>query len=204
MPTDADRFRPPERRAMDHDVLERGSAGQQPSQDGARDASAQSAPQSVPRYAPPQSAPRYAQPQTLVPPGFAPPKQLPSPYAATHYPAAPGASAPLIHPAAAQASSLTPYGVPVYRTPIYALAPQPSRGLSITALVLGGASLLFAWVFVVVPIIGIVFGFIALNREPTGRALSIVGLVCSGLSLLLVLLVYLLPLLLFLGAAFTI
>lgn len=202
MPTDADRFQPPGRRAMDHDVLERGAAGRQPSQGGARYASSQPAP----RYAPPQSAaPRYAQPQQPAQastPGFAPPQQLPPRYAATHYPAGPGASAPLIHPAAAQASSVTPYGVPVYRTPVYAIAPQPARGLSITAFVLGVASLLFAWIFVVVPIIGIVFGFIALNREPTGRALSIVGLVCSALSLLLVLVVYLLPLLLFLGAAF--
>ena len=102
--------------------------------------------------------------------------------------------APLIHPAAAQASSALPYGIPVYRAPVYAYAPQPQRGLSITALVLGACSFLFAWIFVVVPIIGIVFGFIALRREPAGRAMAIIGLVSSAIGLLWVLLFYLLPL----------
>lgn len=124
----------------------------------------------------------------------------PLPPDARFSPALEGRDAPLIHPAAAQASSVTPYGVPVYRTPVYAYAPQPQRGLSITALVLGLCSFVFAWTLVVVPIIGIVFGFIALRREPAGKVLAIVGLVASALGLLWVLLVYLLPLLGVLGA----
>ncbi len=129
---------------------------------------------------------RYAQP---LPPStrFAPP-----PLAAR--------DAPLIHPAAAQASSTLPYGIPVYQAPVYGYAPQPQRGLSITALVLGACSFLFAWTLVVVPIIGIVFGFIALRREPAGRAMAIIGLVASGIGLLWVLLFYLLPLLGVVGA----
>lgn len=122
-------------------------------------------------------------------------------YVAPHYATSfDGRDAPLIHPAAAQASSVTPYGVPVYQAPGFAYAPQPARGLSITALVLGGCSFLFAWVFVVVPIIGLVFGFIALKREPAGKSMAIVGLVASALGVLWVLLFYLLPLLAFLGA----
>lgn len=127
---------------------------------------------------------------------YAMPRAVP-PHFATSFD---GRDAPLIHPAAAQASNVTPYGVPVYQTPAYASAPQPQRGLSITALVLGLCSMLFAWTLVVVPIIGIVFGFIALRREPAGRVMSIIGLVGSGIGLLLVLLIYLLPLLAVLAA----
>lgn len=161
------------------------------------------------RYAPPQyGAPQqyndprhgsagigasHADPRTA--PGFAPP------YLGTRYaPALDGRDVPLIHPAAAQASNVTPYGVPVYRTPVYAYAPHPQRGLSITALVLGLCSFLFAWTLVVVPIIGIVFGFIALRREPAGKAMAVIGLVTSAIGLLWVLLFYLLPLFGVLGA----
>lgn len=103
--------------------------------------------------------------------------------------------APLIHPAAAQASNALPYGIPVYAAPVYAYAPQPQRGLSITALVLGVCSFLFAWTLVVVPIIGIVFGAIALRREPAGKAMAVIGLIGSAIGLLLVLFFYLLPVL---------
>jgi hypothetical protein len=107
-----------------------------------------------------------------------------------------GRDAPLIHPAAAQASSVTHYGAPVYRTPAYAPEPQQQaqRGLSITALVLGICSFVFAWTLVVVPILGIVFGFIALKREPAGKTMAVVGLIGSALGLLFVLLFYLVPL----------
>jgi hypothetical protein len=111
--------------------------------------------------------------------------------------------AQLIHPAAAQVTSYTPYGVPVYRAPVYANAQVPQRGLSITAMVLGITSAVFAWALVVVPIIGLVFGFIALRREPSGRGMAITGLVTSGVGLLWVLVFYLLPLLGVLGVLFT-
>ncbi len=161
------------------------------------------------RYAPPQyGAPQqYNDPRhgsagigashaaSRTAPGYAPP------FPGTRFaPALDGRDAPLIHPAAAQASNVTPYGVPVYQTPVYAYAPQPQRGLSITALVLGLCSFLFAWTLVVVPIIGIVFGFIALRREPAGKAMAIIGLVTSVIGLLWVLLFYMLPLFGVLGA----
>lgn len=110
--------------------------------------------------------------------------------------------AQLIHPAAAQVANYTPYGVPVYRAPVYPNAQVPQRGLSITAMVLGIASAVIAWALVVVPIIGLVFGFIALRREPAGRAMAITGLITSGVGLLWVLLFYLLPLLGVLGVLF--
>ncbi|WP_072314434.1 DUF4190 domain-containing protein [Agrococcus sp. Marseille-P2731] len=93
-----------------------------------------------------------------------------------------------------------PYGMPVYQAPTYAYIAQPARGLSITALVLGLCSVLFAWLLVVVPVLGVVFGLVALRREPAGRVMAMIGTVCSALGLLLVLLVYLLPFGAFFGA----
>lgn len=157
-----------------------------------------------PQYGSPQhGAPRYGAPQFGAP-QYGPPQQPGSaaqvPGARFAPPALAARDAPLIHPAAAQASSVLPYGIPVYHAPVYAYAPQPQRGLSITALVLGACSFLFAWTLVVVPIIGIVFGFVALRREPAGRVMAIIGLIGSAIGLLWVLLVYLLPLLGVLGA----
>lgn len=172
MQSDADRFRP-----------HRGGNGH---------LAEQSPPQPSPaQQAPAQQPPRYAAPQ------YAPPLQYGPPHAQPGFDIH---GAQLIHPAAAQASNITPYGVPVYRTPAYALMPQPAKGLSITAFVLGLCSFTFAWIFVVVPIIGIVFGFLALRREPAGRTFAVIGLVASGLGLLWVLLFYLLPFLAFFGA----
>ncbi|MCH1882049.1 DUF4190 domain-containing protein [Agrococcus sp. ARC_14] len=181
MPSDADRFRP-----HDRSIAEQSPPAQEPIQQQPRPLHAAQQP-AVPQAASTQQpTPRYA------PPGALP--------AAAPYAAFDGRDAPLIHPAAAQASSLTPYGVPVYQAPAYIYAPLPARGLSITALVLGVCSFLFAWTLVVVPIIGIVFGFLALKREPAGRTLAIVGMVASAIGLLFVLLFYLLPFVAFFGA----
>lgn len=146
----------------------------------------------APQYGAPQqyNDPRHGSAKARPGPGYAPPQ----PTARYGQPPLEGRDAPLIHPAAAQASSVTHYGAPVYRTPVYAYAPQPQRGLSITALVLGLCSFVFAWTLVVVPILGVVFGFIALKREPAGRVMAIVGLIASAVGLLFVLLFYLLPL----------
>lgn len=174
MTSDAERFRP-----RDHGSAASppGSVSEQtpptpPSAFGARDVSTAPAPGSA-QYAPP----RYAPPDARDP----------------HLHLA-GRDAQLIHPAAARASSATPYGVPVYHAPVYALEPQPSRGLSISAMVLGLISVTFGWTLVVVPMIGIVFGFLALRREPAGRAMAITGLITSCVGLLWVLLFYVLPL----------
>ncbi|WP_206447549.1 DUF4190 domain-containing protein [Agrococcus sp. KRD186] len=210
MQSDPDRFRPRDR-AGDGAVSEQsppqpqqqhesafGASYAQPQHEQAQHAQPQQEqlPYAQLQYAPPQQRP--SQPAQ---PHYAPPRYALPPYVAPHYAVAFDArDAPLIHPAAAQASNVTPYGVPVYQAPGFGFVPQPSRGLSITALVLGLCSVVFAWIFVVVPIIGIVFGFLALRREPSGKAMAIVGLVTSGLGLVWVLLFYLLPLIAFLSA----
>jgi hypothetical protein len=52
----------------------------------------------------------------------------------------------------------------------------PTRTLSIISIVLGGASVIFGYIFIV-PIAAIVLGFLGLNREPAGRTLAIWGIV---------------------------
>ncbi|WP_405219375.1 DUF4190 domain-containing protein [Agrococcus sp. Ld7] len=154
-----------------------------------------------------QSSPVHPQPSAARhrPSGWRAPAQSSSvpdgspPYAAPSpgFPPQPGPfgdqDAPLIHPAAAQASDVVAYGVPVYRAPVYGPPPQQARGLSITALVLGICSFVFAWTLIVVPIMGMVFGLIALRREPAGKTMATIGLVGSGVGLLWVLLFYLVP-----------
>lgn len=191
MPSDADRFRPRDQQAVAE------QSPPTPQQAGPSEAPPQSGPpqHELPQYEPPQhELPQYQPPQ-YAPPQYALPSQAQPPYASFD-----GRDAPLIHPAAAQASNLVPYGVPVYQAPAYGYLPHPARGLSITALVLGICSFVFAWTLVVVPIIGIVFGFIALRREPAGKAMAVAGLITSAIGLLWVLLFYLLPFGLFFGS----
>jgi len=52
----------------------------------------------------------------------------------------------------------------------------PPRTLSIIALVLGGASVLFGYTFFV-PIAAVVLGYLGLKREPAGRTMAIWGIV---------------------------
>ncbi|WP_372698335.1 DUF4190 domain-containing protein [Arthrobacter sp. JSM 101049] len=59
----------------------------------------------------------------------------------------------------------------------------PPRGMSITSLVLGLASILTGFTLLV-PIVGLVFGFLGLQREPAGRGMSIAGLILNGVMLL--------------------
>ena len=77
-----------------------------------------------------------------------------------------------------------PYGQPVYQqTAVYAgYQPQP-KGFSITSLILGLASILFGFTFLV-PIGAVIFGAIGIKREPTGRGMSITGLILGGIMLL--------------------
>ena len=57
------------------------------------------------------------------------------------------------------------------------------KALSITSLVLGIASLLFGWTFLV-PIAGVICGFMGMKREPAARGFWLSGLVLNGLALL--------------------
>ncbi len=191
MPADVGRSHRHERDALAERPVQ-GPHGSAAAFDGEHDGG--SPPASPAQYAPPPARP-YGTPYASAP-QWAPPR-----YTTPHYAAGfDGRDAPLIHPAAAQASSLTPYGVPVYRAPVVPVAVQPARGLSITALVLGLCSFVFAWIFVVVPVIGIVFGILGMRREPAGRTMAIIGLVGSAIGLVWVLLFYLLPLLTFISA----
>lgn len=207
MTSDADRFRP-----RKPDERDRGGISQQtpptaPSAYGERRRESPSGParaQSPDRAQPapqPRPTPRYAPPSAPASgQRYAPPS---GPAAGQRYaPPIADREAQLIHPAAAQLSRYTPYGVPVYQAPVYAPPPAPHRGLSITAMVLGLCSVVFAWTLVVVPILGLVFGFIALRREPAGKAMAVTGLITSALGMLAILLFYVLPLFGLLGAAF--
>lgn len=158
---------------------------------GARDRLASS-------YAPPHHAPSAAPSQ----PGAGPRYDMPHLW--PQAPVTPDvAEAQFIHPGAARAATSTQYGVPVYRVPVVPpVAVAQQRTLSISALVLGLCSMVFGWVFGVVPIIGIVFGVIALRQEPAGRPMAIAGLVTSAIGLLLVAVLFLLPLAAFFGSVF--
>ncbi|WP_417215493.1 DUF4190 domain-containing protein [Arthrobacter sp.] len=59
----------------------------------------------------------------------------------------------------------------------------PHRGMSITSLVLGLVSIFSGFTFIV-PIAGLVFGFIGLRREPAGRGMAIAGVILNGVMLI--------------------
>ena len=61
--------------------------------------------------------------------------------------------------------------------------PAPPRGLSITSMVLGLASLFFGFTFVV-PIVGFILGLVGIRKEPAGRGMAITGLILNGLFVL--------------------
>lgn len=62
------------------------------------------------------------------------------------------------------------------------IEPVESKAFSVTSLVLGLASLVFGYTFIV-PIVGLVLGIMALRREPSNKAMSIWGIVLNGLTL---------------------
>lgn len=97
---------------------------------------------------------------TSHPPGPAIQQQLPP---------APAAPAP------DQLFPQQPYGVPV--------VVAPPKGLSITGLVLGIASMLGFSYTGLVPIAGIIVSAIAMNKEPAGKPMAIWGLVLSIASI---------------------
>lgn len=57
-----------------------------------------------------------------------------------------------------------------------------TQGLSIASLVLGAASFVFGFSFIV-PVAGLVLGIMALRREPTAKTLAVIGIVASALNL---------------------
>jgi hypothetical protein len=96
---------------------------------------------------------------------------------------------PYQQPAPQQPGPQQPGGQQQYAQPVYqqtvvyaAYQPQP-KGLSITALVLGLASILFGFTLLV-PVGAVVFGIIGIRREPSARGMSITGVVLGGICLL--------------------
>lgn len=75
------------------------------------------------------------------------------------------------------------YGQPVYQqTVVYtSYQPQP-KGFSVTSLVLGIASVLFGFTFLV-PIGAVIFGIVGIRREPTAKGMSITGLILGAVML---------------------
>jgi hypothetical protein len=57
-----------------------------------------------------------------------------------------------------------------------------SKGLSVTSLVLGIVSIVAGWTFFV-PVVGLVLGLVALNREPRSRTMAIWGIALNGVML---------------------
>ncbi len=120
------------------------------------------------------------------------------PYASQTFPVAPGNPVPQANPYAQPFASPQQYGLPYgqpmaqqpypqqyapYGAPMYQ-AP-PARGLSITGMVLGIASVgLFMWAFLLPPLAGLVFSIIGLIKEPQGKGMAITGLILSGAGLL--------------------
>lgn len=58
----------------------------------------------------------------------------------------------------------------------------PPRGMSITSLVLGLVSIFSGFTFIV-PIVGLVFGFLGLKREPAGRGMALAGVILNAVML---------------------
>ncbi len=67
--------------------------------------------------------------------------------------------------------------------PVYVVQ-APPRGLSITSLVLGLASIFFGFTFLV-PLAGLIIGIIALKKEPAGKGMAITGIVIGAAFMLL-------------------
>lgn len=76
-----------------------------------------------------------------------------------------------------------PPSAPVHGSPVFVMRPAEPKGLSITSMILGIASFLFGWTFLV-PVLGLVFGIIGLRKEPAGKGFAWTGIALSGLMLL--------------------
>jgi len=70
-----------------------------------------------------------------------------------------------------------PYGPPVV---VAAYQPGPPRGLSITSMILGLVSIVAGFTLVV-PLVGLILGFVGIRKEPAGRGMAITGLILNGI-----------------------
>ena len=102
--------------------------------------------------------------------GRAVPQPPPLPEAATPYSYQPG-------PGAQPYTGQQPYGGPDYNQPMYYTPQAQPKGLSIAALVLGIVSVVTFGFMLVPQVLAIVFGHIALGKEPAGRSMALAGLI---------------------------
>ncbi|NQX12917.1 DUF4190 domain-containing protein [Microbacteriaceae bacterium VKM Ac-2855] len=107
-------------------------------------------------------------------------------------PTQPQQSAPIAPPAPYAGA----YGTPGYGAPV-----APTAGFSITSLVLGVSSIFFGLTFIA-PIAGLVFGILALKREPHGRTMAIWGIVLNSAMLVFAAILVVLVLVFALGIPF--
>lgn len=92
-------------------------------------------------------------------------------------------------PYGASPAEAAPYGAPPPGTPYGGHAMSEPKGLSIAALVCGVVAI-FTGGFLVIPqILAVVFGHLALRREPSGKALALTGLIIGYVMVLLTVLV---------------
>jgi len=60
---------------------------------------------------------------------------------------------------------------------------SPPRGLSVTSLVLGLASIFFGFTFLV-PLGALIFGIVGLKKEPAGKGMAVTGIVIGAAFML--------------------
>lgn len=76
--------------------------------------------------------------------------------------------------------------------------PKPGNGLAVTALVLGCCSIVFWWLYAIVPVLAIIFGGVSMNQskkagfKPNGMAIAglVLGIVFAAVAALMFLLVW--------------
>lgn len=57
------------------------------------------------------------------------------------------------------------------------------KGTSLSSMVLGLVSIFLGWT-IVVPLVGLILGFLGLKRDPAGKGMAITGLILNGLMIL--------------------
>ncbi|MCQ9162561.1 MULTISPECIES: DUF4190 domain-containing protein [unclassified Arthrobacter] len=135
--------------------------------------------------------PEQPQPYSGTPPAYGPPDYVAQPGRQPYGQQGYGQN-PYGAPAQVQFSQ-PQYGPPAHYqgAPGYVDAGSGPRGLSLSSMIIGLASLFIAGWLIIPQIVGIVLGHIALSREsPQGRPFSITGLVTNYLALLIYLGIY--------------
>ncbi|MFD1211732.1 DUF4190 domain-containing protein [Arthrobacter sp. GCM10027362] len=92
-------------------------------------------------------------------------------------PEQPAQPAPPSNPVIPPGPGYGPQGVPGYQQPFYGYGQQAKKGLSIAALVCGIVSVVTIGLFFIPQVLAIVFGHLALRREPAGKPLALTGLI---------------------------